>query len=208
MTEQALRPGAAAGERTATGERPLPPRRPTRLEGNVAAPPPRPPLTCDLVPPSGRPTDPRPRALGVSALLWRAAALAAVVTVVAAALDRVALRERLTALAVETDPDAPADVVADGVRVLLVAVLGSTLVLALLSLVWLRLVLRRRAWARWALLVTALPALLLADLTQSTLSGGAEIDRIAAITQAGLVVAALVALWWRSSRRWLSAATS
>lgn len=204
MTETTVGRSATSRRAPTTGEQPLPARRPVRVEGNVAAvPPPRPPLTSELSPPVPQPAPPRPRALRTAAVLWWGAGLAAVLTVVGAVLDREALDARLTALALESDPAAPADVVADGVRATLLLVLGSWVLLVALSLVWSALVLRRRRWARWALVATALPALFVADLAQSTVSGGAELDRIAALTGAGLVVAALVLVWFPSSRRWL-----
>jgi uncharacterized membrane protein len=202
MPDTTVGPVGPARQRPATGEQPLPVPRRVVVTGNVAAPPPRPRVGSDLPPPRLQ-ADRRPRTLDVAARLWWAAAAAAVITVVAAVLDRAALDERLTALALESDPGASAGAVAAGVRATLVLVLGGTALLALLSLAWLRLVLRRRSWARWALLATALPALVLADVTQSVVAGGLEVDRVAAICQAGLVLGALVPLWLRPTRTWL-----
>ena len=63
--------------------------------------------------------------------------------------------------------------------------------------------LRRRPWARWLLLATGLVTLVAADVAQSTVAGGNELDRIGLVAQAGLVVLALVLLFTPSSRRWL-----
>ncbi|MGY1811179.1 hypothetical protein [Blastococcus sp. SYSU D00820] len=189
----------------ATGERSLPPR-PPRATG-PAAPPPRPDTASVLVAPGAviPPEPERPRAIRLAvALGWAAAALGAL-GVVAAVLDRESVTAELTALATATDPDAAADVVADGVRATMVLVLGGTVLVLGLVALWTALVRSGRGWARWVLLATALPTLLVIDIAQSVVSGGAEADRYALIGSAGLLVLALVPLLARSARAWFRA---
>ncbi len=81
-------------------------------------------------------------------------------------------------------------------------VTGSVAVLVLVALACVALVGRGRSWARWALLVTTLPLLLALDVTQSVVTGGADLDRIALLAAAGLFVLGLVPLLTRSARAW------
>ncbi|SDF97100.1 hypothetical protein SAMN05660662_3977 [Blastococcus aurantiacus] len=181
--------------------RPRVPKQP--LPAPTAGPPPRPQVTSRLAPPARTPVAPRPWSLRLSAAGWVLAAVAGGAGVLGALADREALRAKLTAEATEADPDLPADAIADGVAATTGLVLGSVTVLSVALLVWTALVLRRRAWARWPLLGTGLLVLVADDVAQSVVSGGAELDRSALVVQAGLVVAALVALFWPSSRQWL-----
>lgn len=146
---------------------------------------------------------PRPWSLRLSAAAWVLAAVAGGAGVLAALADGDALRAKLTDQATEADPQLAAGAIADGVAATTALVLGSVAVLSLLLLLWTALVLRRRAWARWPLLVTGVLVLVADDVAQSVVSGGAELDRIALLVQAGLVVVALVTLFWRSTRQWL-----
>jgi hypothetical protein len=141
--------------------------------------------------------------LTVSAVLWSLACIAGVAGIVFALADGDALRAKLRDAALESRPDATADTLADGVRVTVLLVLGAVALLVLLAALGVRLTLRRRSWARWLLLVVGVLTLLAADLAQDVVSGGRDADRIAFVVQAGLVVAALVALFLRSSRSWL-----
>ena len=168
----------------------------------VDRPPARPELTNAPPPPAPEPQPAPPRAVRLAAALWWAGCLAGVVGIVTALLDRDALERKLTATVRESDPTASGDVVADGVRATIAVVLGSTGLLVLVSLVWMGLVLRRRGWARWALLATALLLLLAVDVTQDMVAGGADVDRGAVLVQGGLVVLACAALLARSARAW------
>jgi cytochrome c oxidase subunit IV len=141
----------------------------------------------------------------LAAALWWAGALAAVTGLVAMLLDRAALDARLTATATAEDPTASADLVADGVRALVLTVVASVGLLVLLSLGWLALVLKRRSWARWALLVTLLPALAALAVAQSVAAGDADLDRVALVAAAVLFLLAVLALFLRPARRWFRA---
>ena len=182
-----------------TAQRALPRR--VVLTGNVAAPPPpaRPAVTSDLAPPLPRTRPPLPATVRAATALWWAGCLAAVTGISAALLDLGALRDRLAVLETAEDPAAPADLVADGVRATIALVLGGTGALVLVSLVWTALVLRGRRWARWALVLTAVPTLLALDVAQSVVAGGADLDRWALVAAAGLVVLAVVPLLTRSA---------
>ena len=166
-------------------------------------PPPRPEVTSRLAPPTRTPVPPRPWSLRLSAAGWVLAAVAGGAGVLGALADGDALQAKLTAEATDADPDLPADAIADGVAATPALVIGSVTVLSVALVVGTALVLRRRAWARWPLLATGLLVLVADDVAQSVVSGGAELDRIALVAQAGLVVAALVAMFWRSSGQWL-----
>ena len=172
------------------------------LTGNVAAeaPPPRPAVTSDLAPPLPRPRPPRPATVRATAALWWAGCLATVTGISAALLDVGALRDRLAALATAEDPAVPADLVADGVRATIALVLGGVAALVAVSLVWTALLLRGRGWARWALLLTAVPTVLALDVAQTVVAGGADLDRWALLAAAGLFVVALLPLLSRSAR--------
>ncbi|SNS77724.1 hypothetical protein SAMN04488107_3745 [Geodermatophilus saharensis] len=183
------------------GEQPLPAR---PLAGGRAGrrPPPRPATTSAVALPLTPPEARRPGAVRLAAVLWWAGCLAATVGLVAMLLDRAALDARLTATATAEDPTASAALVADGVRTLVAGIAGAVGLLVLVSLVWVALVLRRRSWARWALLVTLLPLLLALDVAQSVAAGDADLDRVALVAAAGLFVVAVVPLFLRSARAW------
>ncbi|MGY1807532.1 hypothetical protein ACI8AF_09180 [Blastococcus sp. SYSU D00669] len=117
------------------------------------------------------------------------------------AVDGDGLRERLTATAQAADPAASEELVESGVRTTLLAVLGAEAALGLLLLVWAALLLTRRSWARWALVVTGAVAAPAAALAQSIVAGGPDADRIAFLAQIGLVVVGLAVLVSRPVRR-------
>jgi hypothetical protein len=148
-------------------------------------------------------TPSRPRAVRGAATLWFAASVAGLFGVVMALADGDGLRERLTATAYETDPAATADAVGDAVRMTILVVLGTVVGLTVLGLVWTALLLRRRSWARWALLVTGLVTLFAADLAQSLVTGGPDLDRLGLLAQLCAVVVATGLLLARSTRAWL-----
>ncbi|MGY2127786.1 hypothetical protein [Blastococcus sp. SYSU DS0617] len=162
-------------------------------------------MTSQLTPPGRSAPPPRPWSLRLSATSSFLAAAAGGVGVLAALADGDALREKLTAEATEADPGLAADTIADGVTATTWLVLGSVAFLSLGLVVWTAVVLRRRAWARWLLLVTGVLVLVADDIAQSVVAGGSDVDRIAFVAQAALVVVALVALFWRSTGRWLRA---
>jgi hypothetical protein len=193
-SDQAPRAGTTAAHR------PLPRR--VVLTGNVAAEPPpaRPAVTSDLAPPLPRTRPPHPATVRAAAALWWAGCLAAVTGISTALLDLASLRDRLAALATADDPATPADLVADGVQATIALVLGGVAVLVAVSLVWTALLLRGRGWARWALLLTAVPAVPALGVAQSVVAGGADLDRWALLAAAGLFVVALVPLLSRSAR--------
>ena len=189
-----------SGQGPTTAHRPLPRR--VVLTGNVAAAPPpaRPAVTSDLAPPIPRPRPPRPATVRATAALWWAGCLAAVTGISAALLDLGALRDRLSVLATAEDPTAPADLVADGVHATIALVLGGVTALVAVSLVWTALLRRGRGWARWALLLTAVPTVLALDVAKTVVAGGADLDRWALLAAAGLFLVALVPLLSRSAR--------
>jgi hypothetical protein len=190
----------APSSRTAEAHHPLPRR--VVLPGNVAAeaPPARPAVSSDLAPPLPRTRPSRPATVRATAALWWAGCLAAATGISAALLDLGALRDRLAALATAEDPAAPADLVAEGVRATIALVLGGVAALVAVSLVWTALLVRGRGWARWALVLTAVPALLALDVAQTVVAGGADLDRWALLAAAGLFVVAPVLLLSRSAR--------
>ena len=179
----------------------LPPPRPSA----VRTAPPRPTVTSQLTPPVFRPASaaPPPRSLRVSAVLWFAGCAAGMFGLAAALVDSDALRDKLTALATENDPTASAALVRDGVWATTAVLVGVASVLVVATLVGTALLLRGRAWSRWLLLVTGLATLPAVDVGQSIVAGGADLDRIGLLLQAGLVVPALVALFLPSSGSWL-----
>ncbi|HYX94248.1 MAG TPA: hypothetical protein VE823_04210 [Geodermatophilus sp.] len=183
-----------------TAHRPLPRR--VVLTGNVAATPPpaRPALTSDIAPPLPRSRAPRPATVRAAVSLWWAGCLAAVTGISAALLDLGALRDRLAVLATAEDPAAPADLVTEGVRATIALVLGGVGALVAVSLVWTALVLRGSGWARWALVLTAVPTVLVLDVAQTVVTGGADLDRWALVAAAVLCVLAVVPLFSRSAR--------
>jgi len=183
-----------------TAHRPLPRR--VVLTGNVAAPPPpaRPAVTSDIAPPLPRNRPPRPATVRAAVALWWAGCLAAVTGISAALLDLGALRDRLAVLATAEDPAAPADLVTDGVRATIALVLGGVGALVAVSLLWTALVLRGSGWARWALVLTVVPTVLVLDVAQTVVTGGADLDRWALVAAAVLCVLAVVPLFSRSAR--------
>lgn len=183
-----------------TAHRPLPRR--VVLTGNVAATPPpaRPALTSDIAPPLPRSRAPLPATVRAAVALWWAGCLAAVTGISAALLDLGALRDRLAVLATAEDPAAPADLVTDGVRATIALVLGGVGALVAVSLVWTALVLRGSGWARWALVLTAVPTVLVLDVAQTVVTDGADLDRWALVAAAVLCVLAVVPLFSRSAR--------
>lgn len=169
----------------------------------AAGPPPRPQVTTRLAPPARPVRPPRPWALRLSAAAWLLAAAAGAGGIAAALLDGDALRRKLAAEATDADPGLAADAVQDGVTATTAVVLGSVAVVALLGVVGTAVLLRRRPLARWLLLLTGALTLVADDVAQSVVAGGSDVDRIAFLAQAGLVLVALVALFWRSTGRWL-----
>jgi hypothetical protein len=167
-------------------------------------PPPRPALTSDLAPPSGPSRPEWPTAALVSAVLWFTGCAAGAFGLIVATMDQAAVRAQLTATATADDPTAAPDVVASGVRATVLVVLGTMTVLIAVTLVWTLLVLRRRSWARWALLGTGLLTLFAADVTQSVVGGGVDLDRLGLIAQAVLVALAMGSLFAPSTRAWLA----
>jgi hypothetical protein len=123
--------------------------------------------------------------------------------VAATAADGAGLRARLTEAVTAQDPSASAQLIASGVRAVLLIVLGVQLLLALLAVIGAALLLRRHARARWALVVTGLVTLPAAAFAQGLVSGGADVDRIAFLTQGGLAVVGLVAVLSRPTGRWV-----
>jgi hypothetical protein len=194
------RSGQAPPAGTVDAHRPLPRR--VVLTGNVAAEPPpaRPAVTSDLAPPIPRPRPRRPATVRATAALWWAGCLAALTGISAALLDLSGLRDRLAVLATAEDPTASADLVADGVEATIALVLGAVAAVVAVSLVWTALLRRGRGWAGWALLLTAVVAVLALDVAQSVVTGGADLDRWALVAAAGLYVLALVPLLGRSAR--------
>jgi hypothetical protein len=203
---------AGARRRPTTTAVPMPRARvvgaPARPRPAASAPPPRPPVASDLaVPGAGvhlrSAPPPRPRALRLSVVLWLGACLAGLAGVGAALADGDALRDRLTDTARAVDPAATTEAVTDAVGTSILLVVGAVVVLALVTTVSTVLVHQRRVWARWVLLGTGLLTLFVADVAQSSVAGGNDLDRILLLTQAGLIVVAVVLLFTRSSGRWI-----
>jgi len=192
-------PSTSPELRRATGvrRRPEPAHRP---------PPPRPELTSSLAPPLHTAVPDRPAAAAISAALWFAACAAGCFALLATMMDGDALRARLTAAATEADPGASADLVRNGVRTTILLVLGVEALLVVGTLAGAALLLRGRAWSRWLLLAAGLLTLVAGVVAQSVVAGGVDLDRIGFLAQAGLVVAAAVALVLRPTRAWLRAA--
>jgi hypothetical protein len=170
------------------------PRRPSVTLAPPSPPPPRPAVGADVPRPPVAETPSRPGAVRGAATLWFAASGAGLFGVVMALADGDGLRERLTATA---------DAVGDAVRMTILVVLGTVVGLTVLGLVWTALLLRRRSWARWALLVTGLLTLFAADLAQSLVTGGPDLDRLSLLAQLCAVVVATGLLLARSTRAWL-----
>jgi hypothetical protein len=160
-------------------------------------------VTHDVAPPLDAPDTGRPRAATICAGLWFAACAAGAFGLVAAMLDGTALRANLEAAALEADPGASAHLVDEGVRTTILVVLGAVALLLVCTLAGAVLLLRRRRWARWLLLATGLLTVVAADLAQSIVTGGVDLDRIGFLIQLGLVLPALVTLFLRPTRTWL-----
>jgi hypothetical protein len=182
----------------------VPDRRP-RTPGTTAGrpPPPRPGLTAAPAFPGAAVEERRPVAVRLSVTLWSAVCAAGLWGLLAMLADGDALRARLTATATAAEPTTSAATISDGVRVTILVVLGAGVALTVLLLAGAVLLLRRQAWVRWPLAVLGLLALFAAGVAQSVASGGVDLDRIGFITQAGLVVLALIPLCARSTGRWL-----
>ena len=177
---------------------------PSAMQGpsGPPAPPPRPVVSRAAAPaPLVEPA--QPIAVQAAAGLWFAACLAGLVGLGAALLDHDALWGALTDTATANDPAASAALVGAGVRATVVLVLGSVAALVVLQLIGTALLLRRRSAGRWILLITGVLSVAAADVAQSVVAGGTDIDRIAFLAQAGLVVLAGIALCTRSVRSWL-----
>ncbi|MGY5883057.1 hypothetical protein [Modestobacter lacusdianchii] len=187
-------------EADAAGARP--PGRATSTPRRLPPPPPRPPTSSDLAPPAPYVVPPAPGTVRAAAWTWCAATLAALVALAAAALDLADLRQRLVDSAATADPAAEEELLREGADTTVLAVLGPLAVLTLLGVLCLVLYLRRRSgWAR-GLLVLGVLTIVLDVLAQDLLTGGPEVDRIAAIAQGGLVALALVLLLLPASRTW------
>jgi hypothetical protein len=177
---------------------------PAGANGTVPrTPPPRPAVAGDLSQPIGLPEATRPLAVRISAWFWFAACAAGALGGLAALADGNALRDRLSAAARASDPAATAAAIDDAVLATVLVVLGTVATLVVLALVWTAFLLRRRAWARWLLLVTGLLMLFVGDVALSLVTGGADLDRIGLLAQMVLVVPAMGLLVARSSRAWL-----
>ena len=144
-----------------------------------------------------------PAALQAAAALWFAACAAGIVGPAAALLDHDALWRKLTDTATAGDPAASAALVGAGVRATVVLVLGIVGALVVLGLIGTVLLLRRRSAGRWLLLAVGLATLVTADVAQSVVAGGADVDRMALLAQAGLAVLGCIALCTRPVRTWL-----
>jgi len=143
-----------------------------------------------------------PWTVRAAARCWAAGALAGVVALGAAALDLAGMRQRLVDAAAAADPAADAELLREGAYTTVLAVLGPLAALVVLGVLCLVLFLRRRSvWSR-VLLVLGLLTVVVDVLAQDLLSGGPEADRVAVLTQGGLVVLALVLLLLRPSRAW------
>jgi hypothetical protein len=165
--------------------------------------PPRPAVAGDLSQPIGSPETPRPLAVRISASFWFAACAAGALGGLAALADGNALRDRLSAAARASDPAVTAAAIDDAVLATVLVVLGAVATLVVLAVVWTAFLLRRRAWARWLLLVTGLLMLFVGDVALSLVTGGADLDRLGLLAQMVLVVPAMGLLVARSSRAWL-----
>jgi hypothetical protein len=163
-------------------------------------------VTSDLAPPLPTARPPRPGSLAVAASFWTTSFIAGLAAFIAAYSDRGTLRARLTASAAADDPTLAADVLRDGVTLTMAAVLAVNALIMLLAGVSLILVLRGRRTARWFLAFSGVLTLLVVYVDQDFVSGGIEIDRIALLVEALLVVVGTVAVLTRSSGAWLRSA--
>jgi hypothetical protein len=127
-----------------------------------------------------------------------------VVAVAVSVIDRDRLHTALVDSARADDPAAAENILQNGATL---AMAGMALLCAGLLFVTfcaLRLSVRRRSGARWALLASGVATLVAADGAQGMVHGGAtDLDRMAFLVQAGLIVLAGATLLTRSSRDWL-----
>ncbi|WP_222195658.1 hypothetical protein [Modestobacter italicus] len=187
-------------EADAAGTRP--PSRVTSSPRHLPPPPPRPPTSSDLAPPAPYVVPPAPRTVRTAAWAWCAASVAGLVALATAALDLAGLRQRLVDSAATADPAAEEELLREGADTTVLAVLGPLAALIVLGALCLVLYLRRRSrWGR-GLLVLGVLTVVVDVLAQDLLTGGPEIDRIAAIAQGGLIALALVLLLLPPSRAW------
>jgi hypothetical protein len=187
MTDGTRAGSGAAGPRAVRPERP--------------GPPPRPPVTSSLPPPAPRVAPRRPGAVRLSAWCWGASVLAGCVALGAAALDLAGIRQRLQDAGAAADPSASADLLRSGADTTVAGVLVGIAALVVLTVVCLLLFLRRARW-RGGLVTLGVLTIGVDVLAQDLLAGGPEVDRGAALVQAGLVVLAVVLLFLPASRAW------
>ena len=168
-----------------------------------AAPPPRPPVTRSLPPPRRPSAGPLPPLLRVAVLLLSLAGAGALVGAAAAVADLAGSRARLTADALAQDPEATTALVRDGVAVTLTTALSAIGVLVVLGGVCLALLLHRRPWARWALVLVAVAAVPVTLVVGSVVSGGPEVDRWALLAAGPVAVLGALLLLAPSAGAWL-----
>lgn len=170
------------------------------------APPPRPPVASRLPTPGSVGPPPRPALLTVAVRLWALVIVAGLVALIASAIDLEALRHDLLVDARIDDRTAADHLLSDGVVVLMTSIALACDALLLLAVWGLRLISRRSYGAVRVLVPTAALSLVAAAVAQAFVAGGAtEVDRMAFVVQAGLLVLATAALLTRSSRAWLRA---
>jgi hypothetical protein len=169
-------------------------------------PPPRPPVTSRLPLPGSVGPPPRPLLLTVAVRLWALVLVAGIVALIVSAVDLESLRHDLLVQARIDDRAAAEHLLVDSVIVLMTSVALTCDALLLLAVWGLRLISRRSYLAVRVLVVTAVLALIACAVAQAFVAGGAtQVDRMAFVVQAGLVVLATAALLTRSSRAWLRA---
>jgi hypothetical protein len=169
-------------------------------------PPPRPPVASRLPTPGSVGPPPRPALLTVAVRLWALVIVAGLVALIVSAIDLEALRHDLLVDARIDDRTAADHLLSDGVVVLMTTIALACDALLLLAVWGLRLISRRSDLAVRVLVPTAALSLVAAAIAQAFVAGGAtEVDRMAFVVQAGLLVLATAALLSRSSRAWLRA---
>ena len=169
-------------------------------------PPPRPPVASRLPTPGSVGPPPRPALLTVAVRLWALVIVAGLVALIVSAIDLEALRHGLLVDARIDDRTAADHLLSDGVVVLMTTIALACDALLLLAVWGLRLISRRSDLAVRVLVPTAALSLVAAAIAQAFVAGGAtEVDRMAFVVQAGLLVLATAALLTRSSRAWLRA---
>jgi hypothetical protein len=185
-----------------------PPTKAYSFTGNSVrvAPPPRPPVASRLPVPGSVGPPLRPAALTVAVRLWALVLVAGIVALVVSAIDLEALRHDLLVEARIDDRSAADHLLSDGVIVLMTSAALACDALLLLAIWGLRLISRRSHLAVRVLVATAGLALIACAVAQAFVAGGAtQVDRMAFVVQAGLLVLATAALLTRSSRAWLRA---